>query len=173
MDIRHFKVDDKTRRELEAAELECRDVRERRRLQGVRLYVTGEKVETILKVVQTSVSSLGRWVSRYRKKGLAGLRASLTVGNHRCLKVGERAEVVRLLSEETPPTLGLSGGAYWQVGTVRQLVRQRYGVEYATPSSYRALLHEAGLSYQRVAKVYRHHPSPLAVSEWEAQAEKK
>ena len=173
MDTRHFKLTDDARRELEQAELASRDVEERRHMQAVRLFGTGEALESIRRVAQVSERTIGRWVKRYQDDGLAGLERGAQPGNHRKLSKEEWAAVVQVLQDATPSTVGLSSRAHWTVADTAQLVKERYGVEYVGRSRYHALLHAAGLSFQRATKVYRHQPSAAVISGWEADAEKK
>lgn len=173
MDIRHFKLSQKQERELEHAERECTDVEERRRMQMVRLYGTGETLAVIKKVVQASERTITRWVERYRAAGMTGLARPNTPGNHRILSVEQRHNVLTTLGEQTPLSTGVSDHEQWSVPDAAALVRVRFGLEYAAPSGYRALLHEAGLSFQKVAKVYRHRPSQTAIADWQADTEKK
>lgn len=173
MDIRHFKLSQTQEWELEQAERACNDVEERRRMQMVRLYGTGERLETIKKTVQASERTITRWVERYRADGIAGLARATTVGNHRILSVEQRELVVTTVREQTPTHVGVSGREQWSVAAVAALVRQRFGLDYAAPSGYRALLYDAGLSYQKVAKVYRHRPSQTDIADWQADTEKK
>ena len=173
MDKRHFNLSQAQLRELEQAEQTCTDVEERRRMQGVRLYGSGEPLETVKKVVQASERSIRRWTEGYRAAGVVGLARPKMTGNHRTLSVEQRAAVLTTLREQTPASVGVSECAYWSVTAVAALVRSRFGLEYAAPSGYHALLREAGLSYQKVAKVYRHRPPQTVIADWEADAEKK
>ena len=142
-------------------------------MQAVRLFGTGEPLATIVQVVQASERTLGRWVKRYQEGGLAGLARRAQPGNHRQLSGEEWNAVVKVLKETTPLSLGLSERQHWTVSDTARWVRDRYGVAYVGRSRYPALLHAAGLSYQRATKVYRHQPSAAVISDWEADTEKK
>lgn len=173
MDTRHFKLTKEAERELEQAEMNCRDVKERRRIQAVRLFGSGEALTTLVKVVQASERTIRRWAKRYDERGLAGLGQPPTAGNHRKLTRTERALVVQTLREASPVSVRVSERTQWSVTDVRELVKMRHKVVYVGAASYHALLHEAGLSYQHVAKVYRHQPNAVVISDWQADAEKK
>jgi transposase len=173
MDIRHLKLTEDARRVLEQAELASQDVEERRHIQAVRLFGTGAPLATIVQVVQASERTIGRWVKRYQEGGLAGLARRAQLGNHRKLSPADWSAVVSVLKAATPLALGLSERQHWTVSDTAQLVSDRYGVTYVGRSRYHALLHAAGLSYQRATKVYRHQPSAAVISDWEAHAEKK
>jgi putative transposase len=173
MDTRHFKLTEDARWGLEQAALASKDVEERRHIQAVRLFGTGEALGSIVRVVQASERTIGRWVKRYQEGGLAGLARRAQPGNHRKLSREEWTAVVQVLKDSTPVTAGLSERAYWTVAEVAQVVKARYRVEYVGRSRYHALLHAAGLSFQRATKVYRHQPSAAVISDGEADAEKK
>jgi len=173
MDIRHLKLTEDARRALERAELASKDVEERRHIQAVRLYETGEAVTTIIQVVQASERMIGRWVKRYTEGGLVGLARRAQPGNHRTLSQKEWEAVVTTLKEATPVTLGLSERQHWTVSDTARMVSDRYGVAYVGRSRYHALLHAAGLSYQQATKVYRYQPNAAVISDWEAEVEKK
>jgi transposase len=61
-------------------------------------------------------------------------------------------------------------GAFWTVEDLARAVQRWYGVTYHR-GSYYALLHRAGLSVQRPAKVYRSR-SEAAVQAFESALEK-
>lgn len=46
-------------------------------------------------------------------------------------------------------------GQFWTVDDLAQAIARWYGVRYAPPGSYVALLKHSGYSYQRPTKVYR------------------
>jgi len=173
MDTRHLKLTDDARRALEQAELESKDVEERRHMQAVRLFETGEGLANIGRVVQASERTIGRWVKRYQDEGLVGLARRAQPGNHRTLSEDDWTAVVQVLKDSTPETAGLSEHVHWTVVDAAALVKERYGVMYVGRSRYHALLHAAGLSFQRATKVYRHQPSAAVISDWQADAEKK
>jgi transposase len=67
----------------------------------------------------------------------------------------------------------ISQGQFWTVSDLQIAVKTWYGVEYRTADSYRTLLHDCGLSYQRTEKVYRSRPDAQTVADFEAELEKK
>ena len=60
-----------------------------------------------------------------------------------------------------------------RVSDMQVAVKRWFGVEYTCQDSYRTLVYEAGLSYQRTEGVYRSKPSQTAVADFEAEFEKK
>jgi len=72
-----------------------------------------------------------------------------------------------------PSEIRLSQGEFWTVSDMQVAVKRWFGVEYTCADSYRTLLYEAGLSYQRAEGVYRSKPSQTAIADFEAELEKK
>lgn len=160
------------------AEQETRDVRELKRLQAVRLYGTGEAVETIQKVVGCGPISPAQWAMDYRRGGLAALQSRWQGGNANKLTQQQRADLYAKLEQYSPeqviaPDMRVESGAFWTVSDLEIVVEQWYGVTYRSETSYRRLLHTSGLSYQKAEKVYRSQPSALQVADFEAALEKK
>lgn len=78
-------------------------------------------------------------------------------GNHRKLTPAQRKEAASLL-KRTLQSQGIDA-PFWSVQALRTLVRERFSVVYATPSSYRAILYEAGFSFHHPEKKYREQNS--------------
>jgi transposase len=90
----------------------------------------------------------------------------------------QRADLKQRLHAYRPdqviaPDMRVSQGIFWTVSDLRIVVKTWYEVEYRTDDSYRTLLHESGLSYQRTEKVYRSRPDEQTVADFESELEKK
>lgn len=158
-------------------EAQTRDVRELKRLQAVRLYGTGESVETIQKLVGCGPASPRQWAIEYRRGGLTGLKSRWAVGNANKLSDEQRQDLFAKLEQYSPeqviaPDVRVERGAFWTVSDLEIVVEQWYGVTYHSPNSYRRLLHASGLSYQKVEKVYRSQPGTVQLADFEAELEK-
>lgn len=159
------------------AEAQTRDVRELKRLQAVRLYGSGESVETIQKLVGCGPVSPRQWAIGYRRGGLAALKSRWAVGNASKLSAEQRQDLFAKLEQYSPeqviaPDVRVERGAFWTVSDLAIVVEQWYGVTYQSPNSYRSLLHASGLSYQKVEKVYRSQPGAVQLGDFEAELEK-
>jgi transposase len=159
------------------AEAQTRDVRELKRLQAVRLYGMGEAVATIQKLVGCGPVSPAQWAIDYRRGGLAALQSRWSVGNARKLSEEDRRDLFEKLEQYSPeqviaPDVRVDRGAFWTVSDLEMVLEQWYGVTYRSPTSYRNLLHASGLSYQKVAKVYRSQLGAVPLAEFEAELEK-
>jgi putative transposase len=160
------------------AEARTRDVRELKRLQAVRLYGTGEAVPTIQKLVGCGPLSPRQWAIRYKRGGLDGLRVCWATGNANKLSEAQRAELAEKLNQYTPDQVlaadvRVERGSFWTVSDLQLVVERWYGVTYRSPRSYRTLLHQCGMSWQKTEKVYRSQPNAVRVAEFEAELEKK
>lgn len=178
MNNREFRLSEAEERAIQAREGETKDVRELKRLQGVRLYGSGQAMSAVVNVVDSSRRTIQRWVAAYQEQGLAGLKAGWQSANAQKLSDGQRAELVQRLQQYEPdhllsPDLRLSQGQFWTVSDVQVAVQAWYGVTYRAKDSYRALLYEADFSYQRTEGVYRSKPSQTDVAAFEEDLEKK
>jgi transposase len=159
------------------AEEQTRDVRELKRLQAVRLYGTGESVDTIQKLVGCGSASPRQWSIEYRRGGLSALKSHWAVGNAQKLSAEQRQDLFEKLGQYSPeqviaPDVRVERGIFWTVSDLQIVIERWYGVTYRSPNSYRSLLHASGLSYHKVAKIYRSQPGAVQLADFEAELEK-
>ncbi len=163
---------------LQRAEDGTQDVRELKRLQAIRLYGSGQAVETIQEVVGCSWRALMDWCRAYRIHGLAGVQSHWQGDNALKLRREQRADLKARLAQYRPdqmliPEIRVSQGEFWTVSDLKTVIYQWYGVTYQSDTSYRTLLHECGLSQQKTEPQYRSRPNQQAVADFEAELEKK
>ncbi|NJL54883.1 transposase [bacterium] len=159
------------------AEAQTRDVRELKRLQAVRLYGSGESVDTIQKLVGCGPASPRQWVIKYRRGGLTALKSHWAVGNAKKLSDEQHQDLFEKLEQYSPeqviaPDVRVQRGIFWTVSDLQIVIEQWYGVTYRSLTSYRSLLHASGLSYQKVETVYRSQPGAVQLADFEAALEK-
>jgi transposase len=109
---------------------------------------------------------------------LDGLKSQWQGENALKLDREQRADLKQRLEQYRPdqviaPDGRISHGQFWTVSDLQIVVKTWYDVEYRTLDSYRTLLHECGLSYQRTERVYRSQPDVQTVADFEAELEKK
>ena len=90
----------------------------------------------------------------------------------------QRANLQKRLQQNQPeqviaPDKRSSRGPFWTVSDLQIVIKQWYNVTYRSLGSYRRLLHECGLSYQRAEQVYRSRPDAQTIADFEAELEKK
>jgi len=170
---REFKLTDEQIRGLIQAEEVVDDVNPRQpgantrmRLVSVRLYGTGYSEADVERVSRCSRRSVVRWSQKYEAHGVAGLLDKRAGGNgpaaghlYSLLSVEELERLELTLHRYTPEQkfgTAVSGGRqYWRVIDVRRLVKQDYGVEYRSSSSYHNVLERCGMSYQQTERYYK------------------
>jgi transposase len=178
MTKRQFQVTEDEISAFRQAEEQTRDVRELKRLQAVRLYGMGERVDTIQKFVGCGPVSPAQWTIAYRRGGLAGLKSHWVGGNANKLSGEQRQELFVKLEQYDPqhvipPDVRVEHGTFWTVSDLQIVIQQWYGVKYRSLTSYRNLLHASGLSYQKVEKVYRSQPGAVPLADFDADLEKR
>jgi transposase len=175
---RQFQLSEQELEQFEQAEAKTRDVRELKRLQAVRLYGSGTERRVIEWLVGCEERSIRQWAQKYQQAGLEGLQSHWQGVNALKLSRVQRADLKQRLHAYRPdqviaPDVRISRGQFWTVSDLQIVVKAWYDVEYRTADSYRTLLHESGLSYQRTEKVYRSRPDAQTVADFEAELEKK
>jgi len=173
---RKFRLSKEERKELLHAYGVSKDAATRTRYQAVRLYGEGYPEEEIEQITGCSRTSLMEWCRAYRADHSQGLVDKRTGGNRAKLSKLEIEELQQMLHQYTPKErLGSKAssvdGQYWSVEDLAQIVRERYGVEYRSRTSYTHLLQLCGFSYQKAEKVFKTR-SEMKVAEFEEQLEK-
>ena len=175
---RRFQLTDEEQQAFERAERQARDAYELRRLQAVRLYGSGIPTSEITRLIHASERRIREWTQKYGQQGLEGLKSQWQGENALKLSREQRADLRRRVQQYRPDQVmsadvRISRGQFWTVSDLQIMVKAWYEVEYSTIDSYRTLLHECGLSYQRTEKVYRSQPDAQTVADFEAELEKK
>lgn len=176
---RQLTIDEQEVAALKQAADRTNDTAELKRLQAIRLYGTGHPVQEIAEIVDTSVPSIYRWVSWYKRGGLAELETKYD-GNENAAKLSRQQK--RALREKLhqykpddvlPPNMRIHQGEFWTVSDLKVAVKQWYGVTYQSDTSYRVLFKECDFSFQRTTGQYRSRASQEAVADFEEELEKK
>lgn len=95
-------------------------MREFKRLQALRLYGTGESVETMQKLVGGGPARPRQWAIQYRRGGLAAPKSRWAVGNAKKLNHSQRQDLFAKLEQYSPeqviaPQVRVERGALWMV----------------------------------------------------------
>lgn len=178
MGKRKLQLTDDEKQGFEQAERQTRDAYELRRLQAVRLYGSSIPTHEITRLIQASERRIREWAQKYGQQGLEGLKSQWQGENALKLSREQRADLKQRVEQYRPDQVmsvdvRVSRGQFWTVSDLQIMVKAWYEVEYHTVGSYRKLLHECGLSYQRTEKVYRSQPDAQTVADFEAELEKK
>jgi transposase len=173
---RKFALTETERKELLQAYRVCQDAATRTRYQAVRLYGEGYPEAEIEQITGCSRTSLMEWCRAYREDHSQGLVDKRVGGNRAKLSQLQIEELQQMLHQYTPKErLGRkaspAAGQYWSVEDLALVVRERYGIEYQSRTSYSSLLRLCGFSYQKTEKIFKSR-SQIKVAEFEEQLEK-
>jgi transposase len=101
---------------------------EARRRKAVSLLKQGYSYQAVARLVQSSISSLVRWMQAFRGKGKAGLKPRPTPGRPPRLQPRQKRELVAMLEA------GASAAGYrtemWTSGRVAEQIRRRWKIAY-------------------------------------------
>lgn len=101
---------------------------EARRSKAVSLLKRGHSYQSVARTVQSSISSLVRWMQSFRHKGKAGLKPRPTPGRPPQMKRRQKQELVALLKA------GASAAGYatemWTARRVAEQIRRHWGIAY-------------------------------------------
>jgi transposase len=142
----------------------------------VRLYGEGYREKEIEQSTGCNRTSLLEGCRADRADHSQGL-VDKRVGGHRAkLSQLQIEELQHLLQQYTPkerigPKASTADGQFWTVEDLVLVVRERYGVEYQSRTSYSSLLRLCGFSYQKTEKIFKSR-SQTKVADFEEQLEK-
>jgi Transposase and inactivated derivatives len=162
--------------QLKQAYLSAKHGPTRARLQAVRLYGLGYRLEQIREICPCSRSSLMGWYRAFRERGVDALRDCRVGGNRAKLTPEQRLQVRERLRRYTPrqlfgPEAATASGQFWTVPDLKKAVELWFGVTFDSPTSYCALFADCRFSFQRAQKVYRSQ-SKEQIMDFEERLEK-
>ena len=144
-------------KQIELLEEAIKDVslskREYIRVQAVLLRKRGYPRTEILKILGKSICSLERWIAAFNKYGISGLRSKERQLPPRYMLTRKQKEAIkRFITDKKPGEVkGIKlEGEFWDIPKLKRLIKKKYHAEYRSDESYRRLLHDCGLSYQKV-----------------------
>ncbi len=101
---------------------------EARRTTAVALLKQGHSYQTVARMVQSSISSLVRWMQSFRRKGKAGLKARPTPGRPPQMKLHQKLQLIALLKR------GARAAGYstemWTTRRVAEQIHRHWGIAY-------------------------------------------
>ena len=173
---RKFKLTEVEQKELLKAYQVSKDADTRTRYQAVRLYGEGYAEKEIKRITGCSRTSLMEWCRAYRADPSQGLVDHRTGGNSAKLSKLQIEELQQKLHQYTPKELfaasaNTADGQFWTVEDLTHVVREQYGIEYKSRTSYTSLLSLCGFSYQKTEKIFKSR-SQSKVADFEEQLEK-
>ena len=133
-----------------------------RRTLAVSLLKQGHSYQSVARTVQSSISSLVRWMQSFRRKGKAGLRPRPTPGRPPQMKRQQQRELVALLKR------GAHAAGYptemWTSRRVAEQIRRQWRIAYHPGHVWKVLV-SLGWSCQKPERraIQR---NPRKIREW-------
>jgi len=102
-------------------------------------------------MVNKSIHAIEDWVTTYNQRGTSGLKSFYPAHSGRA-KIGQKKRLkIKEILMGNPQEAEVADEEYWRLDLVKKLVYKVVKVKYKSDSSYRSLLSEAGLSYQKAS----------------------
>jgi len=142
------------------------EVQEELRKQAVRLRKKGMSYREIGEVLGVHPTSACTWYTTYLREGLKAIsmrRRGRRVGACRSLSAGQERELKNLVIDRTPDQLKLAF-ALWTREAVKEVVRDRYGIEMPIRTVGEYLKRWGFTAKKPVKRAYEQNPK--AVQKW-------
>ena len=139
---------------------------EARRTRAVWLLKQGHSYQTVARMVQSSISSLVRWMQSFRRKGKAGLKPRPTPGRPPQMERPQKQQLLGLLKR------GARAAGYptemWTTRRVAEQIRRQWGIVYH-PGHVWKILVALGWSCQKPERraIQR---NPKKIRQWKQRA---
>lgn len=123
---------------------------EQTRVQAVLLKLKGYSHKDIQDITLKSKDAIKQWITAFNQDSLKGLKNQpVTKPRHYVLTKQQKDKIKQLITKHNPEHFKLTD-EFWSVVALRQLVKQKFQLEYKSRKAYIDLLKYCGLSYQKV-----------------------
>jgi len=133
-----------------------------RRTKAVSLLQQGHSYQEVARIVQSSISSLVRWMQSFRRKGNAGLKPRPTPGRPPQMKRPQQQALIGLLKQ------GALAAGYstemWTIRRVAEQIQRRWGLAYHPGHVWKILI-ALGWSCQKPERRALQR-NPRKIREW-------
>jgi transposase len=157
------RLTEEQRRELEAISREEGDVRYVRRAQAVLFLDKNQDISSISALTGLGRRQIFSYRRLYVEQGLEGIAPKRHKAKKCLLTRAQRAEIIDILQNKAPKDFGYEQ-SYWSTGVLGALIKEVYGVEYASRTSHYVLFKEAKMSFHKPGRVYEKHDAARAES---------
>ena len=114
----------------------------------------GIGVDLVARLVERAAGTVVEWARDWRRDRLSSIRTG-HAGNSNASKISPEQEKEILEALSRPPSEQGIAAEFWSTHDLAGWMHERFGIEYASESSYRSLLHMAGLSFHLPEEVDR------------------
>ena len=114
----------------------------------------GIGVDLVARLVERATRTVVEWARDWRRDRLSSICTG-HVGNNNASKISPEQEKEILEALSRPPSEQGIAAEFWNIHDLADWMHGRFDIEYASESSYRSLLHMAGLSFHLPEEVDR------------------
>jgi len=136
------------------------------RRRAIKMLQKGWTQQAVADELEVTRQAVGKWWKKFKDAGWPGLRKQKRgkpAGEYRQLTAEQEAEIQKTICDKTPDQLKMKF-ALWSREAVRQLILERFGVDYAL-QTMSEILRRWGMTPQRpLKKAYEQQPKQ--VQEW-------
>lgn len=125
---------------------------ERERAKALLALQKGLRMVDIALVTDVHPGTISEWKQAFLKKGIAGIVTKPYPGNHCKLTREQKEHIKTTIHTKTPKELGLSAKRFWDVPTLKQFVKDQFGITYEATYTYERLFIWCGFSYHKPGK---------------------
>ena len=140
----------------------------RRKSEAILMLSEGIGVDLVARLLERAAGTVVEWVRDWRRDRLSSIRTG-HAGNSNASKLSSEQERQTLEALSRPPSEQGIAAEFWNTHDLAGWMHGRFGVEYASDSSYRCLLHMAGLSFHLPEEVDRRRADETGVEARMAQ----
>ena len=140
----------------------------RRKSEAILMLSEGIGVDVVARLVERAAGTVVEWARDWRRDRLSSIRTG-HAGNSNASKISPEQEKEILEALSRPPSEQGIAAEFWNIHDLADWVHGRFGIEYASESSYRSLLHMAGLSFHLPEEVDRRRADETGVEARMAQ----
>ena len=140
----------------------------RRKSEAILMLSEGIGVDLVARLLERAAGTVVEWVRDWRRDRLSSIRTG-HAGNSNASKISPEQEKEILEALSRPPSEQGIAAEFWSTHDLAGWMHERFGIEYASESSYRSLLHMAGLSFHLPEEVDRRRADETGVEARMAQ----
>lgn len=134
----------------------------RRKSGAILMLSEGIGVDLVARLVERAAGTVVEWARDWRRDRLSSIRTG-HAGDNNASKISPEQEEEILEALSRPPSERGIAAEFWNIRDLAGWMHGRFGIEYASESSCRALLHVAGLSFRLPEEVDRRRADETGV----------
>lgn len=146
--LKHINGYDEDIKNLKAALKKTKNIRMHKRYSILLLHFQGFTNKKIAEMQGLEPHAVGNYIRDYKLNGLAGVEMKYSTGAPKKLSEEQEAQMIEVITNNTPDEVGFDGRKNWTIEIIRQWVIIEFKVKISH-SGMAKILHRLNLSYTR------------------------